>query len=416
MGAGSEGSDMTAAALVAPYLGGNMLAWIRALVDLEDVRAGVITQDDPERLPADLRRRLAGVARVADCLDAAQLTQACRTLATETGPLDRLLAILEQLQVPAAEARAACGIPGLSVEGARNFREKARMKEVLRAAGLPVARSRLVTGEAEVWAFVEEVGWPVVLKPPAGLGSKGTYRIADRAALSTALATLAPSSERPLQAEEFVTGTENTLEAVTIGGRPVWYSGTRYLPGPLTVLEHPWMQYCVLLPREEHEADFARFSATSFAAVKALGLSTGLTHMEWFERPDGSFVISEVGARPPGVHIVPMMSLAHGFDMVAAWVRLMVKDTFAAPPRTRAAGVACLRAQGQGSRIVAVSGAAAAMAAVAPMVAEAHLPRVGQTRAEGYEGEGHVILVHPSTRAVVDGLATLVRGIRVVCG
>lgn len=407
---------MTTAALVAPYLSAKTLVWIRALAELEGVRGAVVTQDDPDRLPPDLRRRLAGVTRVADCLDGTQLAQGCRALEKQVGALDRLLAVLEQLQVPAAQARAACGIPGLSVEGALNFREKARMKAVLRAAGLPVARSRLVTSEAEARAFVEEVGYPIVVKPPAGLGSKGTYRIADATSLATTLSTLAPAPERPLQAEEFVTGEENTLEAVTIAGKAVWYSGTRYLPGPLTVLEHPWMQYCVLLPREEHEREFAEFSALSFAAVKALGLDTGLTHMEWFKRPDGSFVISEVGARPPGVHIVPMMSLAHGFDMVAAWVRLMVKGTFAAPPRTRAAGVACLRAQGVGARIVAVQGVASALAAVAPLVAEAELPRVGQARAEGYEGEGHVILSHPRTDVVVEGLRTVIQGIRLELG
>ena len=69
----------------------------------------------------------------------------------------------------------------------------------------------------EARAFIEEVGYPIVVKPPAGLGSKGTYRIADAATLEEALTALDPSPERPLQAEEFVTGEENTLEAVTIG-------------------------------------------------------------------------------------------------------------------------------------------------------------------------------------------------------
>ena len=61
-------------------------------------------------------------------------------------------------------------------------------------------------------------------------------------------------------------------------------------------------------------------------------------------------------------------------------------------------------------------GVASSLAAVAPLVAEVSLPRVGQTRAEGYEGEGHVILAHPRTETVVEGLRTLVRGIRVVLG
>ena len=40
-------------------------------------------------------------------------------------------------------------------------------------------------------------------------------------------------------------------------------------------------------------------------AVKALGLETGFTHMEWFRRDDGSLAIGEIAARPPGAHIVP---------------------------------------------------------------------------------------------------------------
>ena len=35
-------------------------------------------------------------------------------------------------------------------------------------------------------------------------------------------------------------------------------------------------------------------------ALAALGMGTGLSHMEWFLRKDGSPVVSEVGARPPG--------------------------------------------------------------------------------------------------------------------
>ena len=407
---------MTTAVFVAPFLRENTLRWIRALADLEGTRAAVITQDPPEHVPADLRTKLAGLRRVEDCMNGAQLADACRALAVELGPVHRLLGVLEQLQVPLAEARDAVGIPGLTGEVARNFRDKARMKEVLAAAGLPVARQKRVTSEADLRAFIVQVGYPVVVKPPEGVGAQGTYRLTDAEALEQAIVALKPSPERVLQAEEFIVGEENTLEAVTIQGEPVWFSGTRYLPGPLTVLENPWIQYCVLLPREEHDPEFGAFARTSFAAVRALGLSTGLTHMEWFRRPDGSHVVSEVGARPPGVHIVPMMSAAHGFDMVRAWVRLMVHEQFTAPPRTHAAGTAFLRGQGPGARVTAVTGAAEALAAVGPMVVEARLPRVGQPRASGYEGEGYVILRHPTTKAVADGLKTLVSTLRVELG
>ena len=47
-----------------------------------------------------------------------------------------MLAALEQAQVAVARAREQLGLPGLSVDAALNFRDKSRMKDVLRGAGL----------------------------------------------------------------------------------------------------------------------------------------------------------------------------------------------------------------------------------------------------------------------------------------
>ena len=404
---------MVTAVLVAPFFQENTVRYVRALVALEGTRPCVITQDDVERLPPDVRAGLAGHRRVADVLDADALAEACRSLAAEVGPVDRLFGVLEQLQAPVARARDLAGVPGMSAETVRGLPDKARMKEVLRAAGLPVARSRLLASAADGRAFVREVGFPVVVKPPDGLGAKATYRVRDEAGREEALAALAPTPARPVQAEEFVTGDELTFETVSVRGRPVWWSGTRYLPGPLTVLENPWIQYCVLLPREEDAPDFTAFVPTGLAALRALGMGTGLTHMEWFRRADGSAVVSEVGARPPGVHIMPMMSLTHGVDMIPAWVRLVVHETFDPPRRTAAAGAAFLRSQGQGTRVAAVTGLDEVVAELGDVVVEVNAPRVGQAVAEGYEGEGHVLVRAPRTETVREALAAIVGRVRV---
>ena len=50
--------------------------------------------------------------------------------------------------------------------------------------------------------------------------------------------------------EEFVRGDEHSFDSVLVDGRLVWHSISRYLPSPLDVLEHPWIQWCVLLPRD----------------------------------------------------------------------------------------------------------------------------------------------------------------------
>jgi len=59
----------------------------------------------------------------------------------------------------------------------------------------------------------------------------------------------------------------------------------------------------VVLPREVDHPMFDDIRDSATAALQALGQTTGLTHMEWFRRADGSIAISEVASRPPGAQI-----------------------------------------------------------------------------------------------------------------
>ena len=401
---------------VAPFLSANILHCLDALCSLPDLRVGVIAHEPADRLPQRFKGVVSGHYQISDCLDADQLTGAARAFQRDWGRVDRLLGFLEQMQVPLAVARDRVGIPGMGEAVARNFREKNRMKQVLRDAGLPVAPQALLGSAADARRFIAQVGYPIVVKPPAGLGSQATMRVTDDESLVAALAALFVTPSNPAQAEAFMRGEEHTFETVTIDGQPVWHSSSYYLPGPLEVLENPWMQYCVLLPREQLQPHAEAFRRTNVAALDALGIDTGLSHMEWFLRPDGSAVISEVGARPPGVQLMPMMSLAHEVDMWAKWAELMVFYRFQVPERRWACGTAFFRGQGRGQFVTAVEGLAAAQEQAGRWVVESRLPKVGQARGPGYEGEGYAIVRAPSTAQAVEALRGLVTNLRVVMG
>jgi phosphoribosylaminoimidazole carboxylase (NCAIR synthetase) len=394
--------------------------YVRAFAELDEVTLSLVSMDPEEAIPAPLRPRVAGHYRVADALDPAQLTHAVRAIGRSVGRVDRLTGALEQLQLPMAEVRDALGIDGLTGEIARNFRDKDRMKEVLRAHGVPVARSTLARTPAELAAFAEQVGFPVIVKPQAGLGSRATHRLEDARDLA---ALPPPTPAQPLQVEEFVRAREHTCETVTIRGVPVWRSGTRYFPSPLEVLETPWVQYCVLLPREDDDPTWTRFHPTNTAALTALlgdragtAAGTALTHMEWFLREDGTCLVNEVGARPPGVQIMPLMGLTHETDLFADWARLIALDAFTPKRRLRAAGAAFFRGQGAGTRVASVEGVELAAEACGPALVELRAPKVGQPRAEGYEGEGWAIVSHETTEGAKQALLALIQTIQVRYG
>ena len=405
---------------IAPRFLENTNRYVRAFAGLDGVTLSVISGDPEEAIPVPVRSRVAAHYRVGDVMDAGQLTVAVRALAGAVGRVDRLAGMLEQLQMPMAEVRDALGLEGLGVESARNFRDKDRMKDVLRQAGVPVARSVLARSAAELRAFVDEVGFPVIVKPQAGLGTRATHRV-DSGAILDALT--APSSSAPIQVEEFVRAREHTCETVTIRGQAVWRSGTRYFPSPLEVLETPWVQYAVLLPRETDDPTWTDFHPINGAALTALfgkdgatAAGTALTHMEWFLREDGTRLVNEVGVRPPGVQIMPLMNLAHDTDMFAAWARLVAFDEFTPVEREYAAGSCFFRGQGGGSRVVAVAGVERAVAQCGGALVELRAPRVGMARTEGYEGEGYALVRHATTDGAKSALRGLIENVQIRYG
>ena len=106
---------------------------------------------------------------------------------------------------------------------------------------------------------------------------------------------------------------------MTVGGETVFSSISDYFPTPLDVLRQPWIQWTVVLPREQNDPRYERIWEVGPAALRALGVRDAATHMEWFHRPDGSIAVSEVAARPPGAQISSMLGYVHDVDFYRVW-------------------------------------------------------------------------------------------------
>jgi hypothetical protein len=403
---------MVVAAFVAPYLLEATARFVSVAAQLPGVTLGLITCEPVESIHPDLRHRLSGHWRVEDALDPRQLAAAVDGLNQQMGRVERLVGALEQLQVPLAEVREAFGIEGMDVRTALNVRDKSRMKETLQAAGVPCARHALVHDAGAALAFADEVGFPLVAKPPAGAGAQSTFRLDDGDMLRGWLAAVPLGHEAPALLEEFLTGEEHSYDSVSVDGNTIWSSISDYHPPPLEVLRNPWIQWSVLLPRDIGGPAYEGIHHWGPAALRALGVRDALTHMEWFRRPDGSVAISEVAARPPGAQLTSMHGYAHDFDLYRAWTELVLLGHFDPPARQYAAGTAYLRGMGHG-RVRAVHGLDMLQQQIGHLVVEARLPRPGQAAATDYLGEGYVLVRDPDTGVVADALQRLVRGVRV---
>lgn len=399
----------------APILNANALPTIRSILTVPDTRVSLISQDQPSILPAELRNALAGFYHVQNALDEKQLHDAALRIQEKTGKIDRIFASNEQVQVQVAIVRELLGIDGMSADTMRNFRDKSRMKAVLTANDVPCAKNKLVSSSQEAWQFVQSVGYPVVVKPPEGAGAEFTYKVDQDQMLHTTLQQHPPTSEKPLFIEEFITGDEFSFDSFTVKGKTVWHSITKYLPAPLEVKRNAWIQWRVILPREVDEPQYDDIRPVAISALKALGAKTGISHMEWFRRPDGRVAISEVGMRPPGAQITTLMSRAHEFDCMGSWAKLMITGKFTAPKRKYASGCAYLRGQGQGV-VKQTTGFEQVQKELGALITDYRLPEPGQKPTGSYEGEGFVIVRHPETKVVEDALLHVISTVRVTLG
>jgi len=396
-----------------PFFTQNTMSLVEAFAHLDGIRLAVISQEPQEVLPLELRSRFAGHWRVHDALSYEQICWAISELSKRLGRPERLIAANEQIQLPLAMARDHFGIEGNSAEVVRNFRDKGRMKDLFLEAGVPCARHCRACSADDAWSFVQEVGFPICVKPVDGAAAQSTYRVESSRALRELLTSRPATEEAPLQLEEFLVGQENSFESVTIGGASVWHSWTRYHPTPLDVMRNPWIQWRIVLPREVDDPEWDEIREVGPRALKALGMGTGLSHLEWFRRADGRLAIGEVGARPPGAQITTMMNRAHDMDIDTAWARLMVFGEFT-PPKARkyAVGNAFLRGLG-GSRVKGVQGLQKVFAELGDAITDYRIPQPGTPAAITYEGEGFIIVRHPDTAEVERMLEFIINNVRV---
>ncbi|MDX2174975.1 MAG: ATP-grasp domain-containing protein [Candidatus Sumerlaeia bacterium] len=399
---------------VVPVPGENSLLFADAFRRLDRVRLLAIVQRRPNGPPPEVLERFEHIVQVDDCFSIEQLAAVVRGYEERYGKTHRIVSALEELQPTLARVRAMCHIEGMMPDAVDRFTNKATMKQALRDAGIAVAKSTLAPDYAAARAFVDGLlKYPVVVKPPVGAGTRNTHLCSNDDELRAAMASVSPSTDSPAQIEEFVEGEEFSFDTITIDGKVRFTSVTQYFPNPLEVVRNPWIQYSIVMPRDTEAAEFADIRAMGTKAVESLGMGSGFTHMEWFRRKDGSVVISEVAARPPGVQIVPMLSYAHDVDFRRVWTRAVVDNAYDGPwDRKYACGVVFLRGVGSGW-VSRVDGLDEISMRLGKYVVDARFPQVGVPKSSHYEGEGYVVLRAQNTETIRDSLRFILDTLRV---
>ena len=370
--------------------------FVRALDEVGATVVG-IGERPADWLDDELRSWMPHYHQVPTVVDAGVLTDTVRHVQGYLW-VDRLEATIEAHTLAAAQAREACTIPGTSARTAWLCRDKPSMKDALRAAGVPTAASAAATSAADVHAFVDAVGYPIVLKPRTGAGALDTTRVDDRGQLEAALGHFGGQGVESIAVEEFVEGHEGFYDTVSIGGDVAIDFVSHYYPNVLEAMRHRWISpQFVSTNRVDTAPDYRELRDLGARVHAVLGIGTSATHMEWFFGAKG-LRFSEIGARPPGVGAWDLYSAGNDVDLYREWANAIVHGHVdGRPSRRLATGIVALRPDRDG-QITGYSGVDEAQARLGEWVIDAHLPPPGtptQPVEAGYWANAYVRIRHP---------------------
>ena len=349
-----------------------------------------------EYLGDDVRAQLVDYVQVRSVVHEPSLLAAVRVIQGKLW-VDRLEATVEAHISAAAAVREASGIPGTSVRTAYLCRDKPAMKETLRNAGIACAQSTRATTPAEARDFAAAVGFPLIIKPPAGAGAAGTYRVRDAATLEQVIVESGLAAGQEMAIEEFIEGHEGFIDTITIDGKVVHEFVTHYYPNVLEAMRERWISPQMVATNRIDAPGYTEVREMTRAVIKALNIGTSATHMEWFFGPKG-LKFSEIGCRPPGVCHWDVYNAANEFDIYYEWAAAIVHGRPAAQPSRRyAAGMIALRPDRDG-RISGYSGVQEINRRYGDCIVAAHLPDAGtptQPVAGGYMANAWMRVRHP---------------------
>ncbi|GAA1310082.1 ATP-grasp domain-containing protein [Saccharothrix xinjiangensis] len=282
--------------------------WLRDIAH----RVVLVTSDEAAPGYADAFDRVVAVASYSTG-DAVveQLHRLCRD-----HDVSRIVYGTEEDVLRLARVRDRYGIPGLSGADALPYRDKLSMKERV-ADLLPTPRFHRPAGPADAVAFADRVGWPLVVKPRFGYGSRGVAVVRSPDAL---LRDIASRPDDDVLVEEFIEGSVYHVDGFMQHGEVLFSCPSAYFNDCLAFADGRPLGSWQLDPGDSFAERLSAF------AVRVVGLfpATGFTpfHLEVFRRAGTDEIhFCEVAARLGGAHVFETLGAAAGINPVRTWYR-----------------------------------------------------------------------------------------------
>ena len=247
----------------------------------------------------------------------------------------KIVAISEFDLIRAGRLRDRWKIQGQGYDSAIAFRDKLVMKQFAERGDIKVPASRRVDTAVDILEFVEQHGYPAVVKPILGSGAVTTHIVRDDTDLRRVLATDVVRAELPasFEIEQFVSGRMYHVDGILSDGRPVVCWPSTYVNEC-----HNFASGKALGSYQLEAANplSGRLNAFAHKLLRALPTPRdGAFHIEAFHTPGDELVLCEVTSRVGGPRIPDAHEVGFGLHLVRALVRALAGVPLDLPPSKR---------------------------------------------------------------------------------
>ncbi len=285
--------------------------------------------DSPyDGLEEPLKAALTEYYRVDSLEDYGQVYRAAAFFAFKYGRIDWIESMNEYWLEQDARLRKDFNVTtGIQPDRIGFIKEKSLMKEIYLKAGIPTARQSIVSDREAGRAFVEKVGYPVIVKPNIGVGAANTWKLENDSDFEAFYDGL---PEVPYVMEEFIEGIICSYDAITDSRcEPLFESMTVWPPVMDIVNKDLDLMYYTCPRVPEGLRTLGR------KAVRAFGVDRRFVHLEFFRLTKarrglgevGDFAALEVNMRPAGGYTPDMMNFAHSTNVYQIYADMVAYDS-----------------------------------------------------------------------------------------
>lgn len=214
-------------------------------------------------------------------------------------------------------------IDGLKYADAIKFRDKIVMKELAKKFNINVPRFKRIKHALDISDFIDEVGYPIIIKPILGRGSADTFFISNESNLIGLLDTglISNTNRYPdLLAEEYLDAQIYHIDGLQLNHQIQVMSVSKYINNCLSFVNGSYLGSYTLDMQNPLRDNLVKFSTHLLHDVFPAYKNT-LFHIEAFVDNEKKISLCEIACRLGGNGINDEVRLQQGTDIKMQFVR-----------------------------------------------------------------------------------------------